>query len=93
MRTAISMCLGYEIQAKRVCLVQSRHHYHIIEVLLALAMKLLKNCTLGVKQQSLTHNFHFDFCISICVARTDGKVFHLEPALGIFSSLIMGIFI
>ena len=41
---------------KRVGLVQSGHHHHLIEIELILAMIYLKNSSFGVKQ-SLAHLF------------------------------------
>jgi hypothetical protein len=43
---------------KRVCLVQSGPHHHIIENYLVLAMIYLKNCWIGINQQSLTLCFN-----------------------------------
>jgi hypothetical protein len=48
--------LDYTNPTKGVGLVQSGPHYHLIEIYLVLAMILLKNCSVGVKQQSPTHS-------------------------------------
>ena len=46
---------------KCVGLVQSGHYHYFIETWLVLARIKLKNCLVGVKQQSLTHSFKFQW--------------------------------
>ena len=46
----------YKNPTKCIGLVQTRHHHHhLIEMKLVLTMIQLKYCSLGIKQQSLTH--------------------------------------
>ena len=53
--TIVSVSQHYKILIKRVGLVQSEHHHHLIEMQLALAMIWLKNYLLDVKK-TITHS-------------------------------------
>jgi len=54
LRTVVSMSCQYKNPTKRVGLLQSRHHF--MEMQIVLAMILLNNCLYVIKQQSLYHS-------------------------------------
>jgi len=47
---------------RHIGLVQRGHHHHLIEMYFVLAMK---NCSLGIKQQSLTPSYIFEQVFSV----------------------------
>ena len=57
LQTIVSVNQHYKHPNKHVSLVQNRHHHHhLIEMyLIPLIMIQLKSCSLGIKQQSITH--------------------------------------
>ena len=57
MKIQINVLVQYKMDTnKRVDLVQNGYYYHLIVMYLVLAIKQLKNDSLGIKQQSLTHS-------------------------------------